>query len=133
VRVTLKEIDRWMTRITDAMVNTSTKLNQVADLDLVLGRKLDRLAAGLSGNAEQKINRLSEKIDKLADLPTSAQNKLDGAAEKIERLGSSPPPLNRGLTGCRTRSISWRTSQFLRTKSWTGWPERCSAAKGNDP
>ena len=87
MRVTLKEIDRWMTRITDAMVNTSTKLNQVADLDLVLGRKLDRLAAGLSGNAEQKINRLSEKIDKLADLPTSAQNKLDGAAEKIERLG----------------------------------------------
>jgi hypothetical protein len=84
--VTFKEIDRWMTRITDAMVNTSAKVNQVADLDLVLERKLDRLATGFSGNAEQTITRLSEKIDKLADLPTSAQNKLDGAAEKIDRL-----------------------------------------------
>ena len=85
--MTFKEIDHWMTRITDAVENTSTKLNQVADLHLVLERKLDRLAAGLSGNAEQKIKRLSEKIDKLADLPTSAQNKRDGAAEKIEKLG----------------------------------------------
>jgi len=85
--VTLKEINHWMTRITDAVVNTSTKLNQVADLDLGLGRKLDRLAAGLSANAEQKIDRLLDKVDKLADLPSSAQNKLDGAAKKIERMG----------------------------------------------
>ena len=85
--MTFQEIDRWMTRITDAVVNTSTKLNQVADLDLGLGRKLDRLAAGLSANAEQKIDRLLDKVDKLADLPSSAQNKLEGAAKKIERMG----------------------------------------------
>jgi chromosome segregation ATPase len=86
MHTTFQKIDQWMTQITDAMVNTSTKLNQVADLDLVLGRKLGRLAADLSANTEQKIERLCDKIDKLADLPASTQNKLDGTAEKIDRL-----------------------------------------------
>jgi len=67
------------------MVNTSTKLNQVADLDLALGRKLDRLAAGLSANAEQRVDQLSDKMDKLADIPVSTNQKLDRLVEGLLR------------------------------------------------
>jgi hypothetical protein len=84
VRVTLDEIDHWMTQVTDVLVNTSTKLNSIAELNLVLGRKLDRLA-DLSTNTEQKIDRLADKIDKLADASAATNLKMDRLVEALLR------------------------------------------------
>jgi peptidoglycan hydrolase CwlO-like protein len=87
----LEEIDHWMTQMTDVMVNTSSKLNQVADLNLALGKKLDRLTdkvdslADLSAGTEQKIDRLSDEIDKLADISASTNQKLDRLVEALLR------------------------------------------------
>jgi ABC-type transporter Mla subunit MlaD len=87
----LEDIDHWMTQITDVMVNTSSKLNQVADLNLALGGKLDRLTdkvdklADLSAGTEHKIDRLSDKIDKLADVSASTNQKLDRLVEALLR------------------------------------------------
>jgi peptidoglycan hydrolase CwlO-like protein len=89
--MTPQEIDHWMTQITEVLVNTSGKLNQVADLNLLLGRKLDRLTdkveqlVDLSTGTEQKIDRLSDKIDKLADLSASTNQKLDKLVEALLR------------------------------------------------
>lgn len=69
----LSEIDRWMTRMTDALTSAQDKLNPAAGIDLVLGKKLGRLNDGLdkltnlSNRAEQEITRLTDKVDKLAD------------------------------------------------------------------
>jgi hypothetical protein len=85
VHVTPGEMDRYMSQITDVLVNTSTKLNLTAELDLVLGRKLDRLT--------DKVDLLADKVDKLADVSARTGEKLDRLAElslrteqKIDRL-----------------------------------------------
>lgn len=38
----IEEIGHGMTQISEVLVNTSGKLNQVADLNLLVGRKLDK-------------------------------------------------------------------------------------------
>jgi hypothetical protein len=86
VRVTPGEMDRYMSQITDVLVNTSTKLNLIAELDLALGRKLDCLT--------DKVDLLAGKVDKLVDFSAGTGEKLDRLAElsirteqKINRLG----------------------------------------------
>ncbi|HEX5410953.1 MAG TPA: hypothetical protein VFZ27_03755 [Terriglobia bacterium] len=92
----LEESDHWMTQMTDMMVNTSSKLNQGADLNLVLGQKLDRLA-GLSADSEQKIGRLSDKIDQLADLSTKTEQKIGRLSDKVDKLADVSGSTNQKL------------------------------------
>lgn len=95
-----EEFGHWMSEMTDVLTNVSGKLNQVADLNLALGKKLDRLAeqstendqrlgerfealASLSTQTEQKIDRLADKIDKLADASTASNGKMDRLVDAL--------------------------------------------------
>jgi uncharacterized protein YukE len=74
--MTTDEIDHCMTHITDILTNVSGKLNHVGDLNLALGKKLDRLAdtvdelAVEQGEADrrssERIERLTDALDKVA-------------------------------------------------------------------
>ncbi|MGH9396109.1 MAG: hypothetical protein ACRD18_04585 [Terriglobia bacterium] len=78
----LEKIDRWMTQVTDLLTNVSGKLNQTADIDLGLGKKLDRLDDGLeklislSSRTERKIDCLADKIDDFASASASTNTKI---------------------------------------------------------
>jgi hypothetical protein len=84
VHVTPEEIDHWMTQITDVLVNTSTKLNLTAELDLVLGRKLDRLTDKVDKLADVSA-RTGEKLDRLAELSLRSEQKIDRLVEALLR------------------------------------------------
>ena len=60
--MTSQEIEHCMDHIVDVLLNTTTKLDYVADLNSALGKKLDRLA---------------DKVDKLADLSASTTQEKD--------------------------------------------------------
>ncbi len=81
----LKDIDRWLTQITDLVETTSSRLNQVANLESTLNEKLDRFAAkvdkvaGIPTGSERAVDRLEKKVDRLANISA-------GAAQKIEEL-----------------------------------------------
>ncbi|MGH9358723.1 MAG: hypothetical protein ACRD1O_06065, partial [Terriglobia bacterium] len=63
----LEEIDHWTTQMTDLLTNVSGKLNQTADINLALGKKLDKLA-DLSTRTEQRLDSVGVKLETLADL-----------------------------------------------------------------
>jgi hypothetical protein len=60
--MTLEEIDQRMDHIIDALLNTTTKLDYVADLNSALGKKLDRLV---------------DRIGRLTDLSAAAAQEKD--------------------------------------------------------
>jgi hypothetical protein len=94
----LEEIDRWMSNILDINVNTSMKLNSLADLTLQLGRKVEQQTTNIDRLIEQgtkteaKIDQLVEqgvktegKIDRLVEQGAKTEAKLDRLSEHAER------------------------------------------------
>ncbi|MGH9325747.1 MAG: hypothetical protein ACRD2B_03530 [Terriglobia bacterium] len=80
----LKEIDRWMTRVTDAL----TKLEQVADLDGTLEKKLHQLT-DFPLQAEKKISSASTKLEALADLPARTERGIERAVGALLKRENS--------------------------------------------
>ncbi len=72
--MTLQEIDHGMTQVTDILTNVSGKLHQVADLNLALGKKLDRLAEISAATAG-----LGKNLDRLAEISTATAGRTAGA------------------------------------------------------
>lgn len=76
--------------MTDILANVIGKLNQVPDLNVVLGRKLDRFAE----QSTQNDQRLGEKLEALAGLSTKTEQKIDRLADKIDRLADASAASN---------------------------------------
>jgi len=96
--MTFQEIDHWMTQITDILTNVSGKLNQVGDLNLALGKKLDRLAATVDRLATDQIEanrRLADTVDKLATEQVEANRHLDRLAGTVDKLATEQVEANR--------------------------------------
>lgn len=88
----LDDIDRWINQITDVIDNPGAKLKKSANLDLVMGKKLSRLAgkvdklADVATGTVRKFDRLADKVDGLADVATGTEQKIDRVANKVDKL-----------------------------------------------
>lgn len=82
----LTDIDRWVTQVTEVLTNASGKLDQVADLDLGLGKKLDKLT-NFSTRTEQKLNSVGTKLETLADLSVRTEQQIERVVDKLVRRG----------------------------------------------
>ena len=99
----LRDLDKWVTHVTDRLVDASDKLEHAAELKLPLGKKFDRLAnkvnALVDGAAKQsadaeELARAAEKqsasIDKVSEKIDQQTTKIDKLAGVISKFTQRP-------------------------------------------
>jgi methyl-accepting chemotaxis protein len=91
----IEEIERRMTEMTDVLTSTSTKLDRAADLNLLLGRKLDRFAE----NANESLGRLAGNIDRLAEKTHEDLGRL------AQQIGNLAEHMNQGFGRLTEQSL----------------------------
>ena len=89
---TLENVDRFMTNMIELNTATTAKLHSLADLNMQLGQKIDRLGIRLD---QQAINidrlidhgkQIDARLGRLAEISGSTERKLDQQAINIDRL-----------------------------------------------
>jgi monoamine oxidase len=96
----LKDLDKWVTHVTDRLVDASDQLEHAAELKLPLGKKFDRLANKVDALVDCAAKQ-SAKADMLADAAEKQSAGIEKLGEKMERQttridrlvgGASKPP-----------------------------------------
>ena len=86
----LEEIGHRMTQITDILTSASGKLNQIGDLNLALGEKLDRLAGAVAKLASEQLGANRRFDDRFANLLSAEernQERFDRLIQALEKRG----------------------------------------------
>ena len=95
---TLEDVDRFMTNMIELNTATTAKLHSLADLNMQLGQKIDRLGIRLDQQAinidrlidhgkqiDARLDRIAEGLDQLAGIASGTERKLDRLIEALTK------------------------------------------------
>ena len=102
---TLENVDRFMTNMIELNTATTAKLHSLADLNMQLGQKIDRLGIRLDQQAinidrlitgvgelvehgkqiDARLDRIAEGLDQLAGIASGTERKLDRLIEALTK------------------------------------------------